>query len=51
VIDLLPAPNERPAIKGHLDDAAGSEGERHASMKSRSRRSRSRLPPTRLSER
>ncbi|MBS1246363.1 MAG: elongation factor, partial [Proteobacteria bacterium] len=30
VIDLLPAPNERPAIKGHLDDAAGSEGERHA---------------------
>ena len=31
VIDLLPAPNERPAIKGHLDDAAGSEGERHAS--------------------
>jgi elongation factor G len=31
VVDLLPAPNERPAIKGHLDDAAGSEGERHAS--------------------
>jgi len=30
VVDLLPAPNERPAIKGHLDDAAGSEGERHA---------------------
>src|SRR4030067_1033492 len=29
VVDLLPAPNERPAIKGHLDDAAGSEGERH----------------------
>ena len=25
VIDLLPAPNERPAIKGHLDDAAGSK--------------------------
>ncbi len=30
VVDLLPAPNERPPIKGHLDDAAGSEGERHA---------------------
>ncbi|MEK6771867.1 MAG: elongation factor G [Pseudomonadota bacterium] len=30
VIDLLPAPADRPAIKGHLDDAAGSEGERHA---------------------
>ena len=30
VVDLLPAPNERPAIKGHLDDAEGSEGERHA---------------------
>ena len=31
VIELLPAPADRPAIKGHLDDAAGSEGERHAS--------------------
>ena len=31
VIDLLPSPIDRPAIKGHLDDAAGSEGERHAS--------------------
>ncbi len=31
VIDLLPSPVDRPAIKGHLDDAAGSEGERHAS--------------------
>ncbi len=30
VIDLLPSPVDRPAIKGHLDDAAGSEGERHA---------------------
>ena len=30
VIELLPAPIDRPAIKGHLDDAAGSEGERHA---------------------
>ena len=30
VVALLPSPNERPAIKGHLDDAAGSEGERHA---------------------
>ncbi len=31
VVDLLPSPIDRPAIKGHLDDAAGSEGERHAS--------------------
>ena len=31
VIDFLPAPSERPAIKGHLDDKEGSEGERHAS--------------------
>ena len=31
VIELLPSPIDRPAIKGHLDDAAGSEGERHAS--------------------
>jgi len=30
VIELLPSPADRPAIKGHLDDAAGSEGERHA---------------------
>ncbi len=30
VIDLLPSPVDRPAIKGHLDDAAGTEGERHA---------------------
>jgi len=30
VIELLPSPIDRPAIKGHLDDAAGSEGERHA---------------------
>jgi elongation factor G len=31
VIDFLPAPSERPAIKGHLDDKDNSEGERHAS--------------------
>jgi elongation factor G len=31
VIELLPSPIDRPAIRGHLDDAAGSEGERHAS--------------------
>jgi len=31
VIELLPSPIDRPAIKGHLDDAAGTEGERHAS--------------------
>jgi len=31
VIDYLPAPVDRPAIKGHLDDKAGTEGERHAS--------------------
>jgi len=31
VIELLPSPVDRPAIKGILDDAAGSEGERHAS--------------------
>jgi len=31
VIDFLPAPSERPAIKGHLDDKDGTEGERHAS--------------------
>ncbi len=31
VIELLPAPVDRPAIKGHLDDKEGSEGERHAS--------------------
>jgi elongation factor G len=31
VIDLLPSPIDRPAIKGHLDDAAGTEAERHAS--------------------
>ena len=31
VIDFMPAPSERPAIKGHLDDKEGSEGERHAS--------------------
>ncbi len=30
VVELLPSPVDRPAIKGHLDDAAGSEGERHA---------------------
>ncbi|MDH3515059.1 MAG: elongation factor G, partial [Gammaproteobacteria bacterium] len=31
VIDFMPAPSERPAIKGHLDDKDGTEGERHAS--------------------
>ena len=31
VIDFLPAPSERPAIKGHQDDKDGTEGERHAS--------------------
>jgi len=31
VVDFLPSPIDRPAIKGHLDDKAGSEGERHAS--------------------
>jgi elongation factor G len=30
VIELLPAPVDRPAIKGHLDDAAQTEAERHA---------------------
>jgi len=30
VVELMPSPVDRPAIKGHLDDAAGSEGERHA---------------------
>jgi elongation factor G len=30
VIDYLPAPNERPAIKGHLDDKDGTLAERHA---------------------
>ena len=31
VIDYLPSPVDVPAIKGHLDDAAATEGERHAS--------------------
>jgi elongation factor G len=31
VIDYLPAPVDRPAIKGHLDDKDGTEAERHAS--------------------
>ena len=31
VIDFMPAPSERPAIKGHLDDKDGTEDERHAS--------------------
>ena len=31
VIDFLPAPSERPAIKGHLDDKDSTVGERHAS--------------------
>jgi elongation factor G len=31
VIDFLPAPSERPAIKGHLDDKDNTVGERHAS--------------------
>jgi elongation factor G len=30
VIDYLPAPSERPAIKGHLDDKDGTIAERHA---------------------
>ena len=30
VIDYLPAPSERPAIKGHLDDKDGTVAERHA---------------------
>jgi elongation factor G len=33
VIELLPSPIDRPAIKGHLDDAAGTEGERKADDK------------------
>jgi elongation factor G len=31
VIELLPSPIDRPAIKGHLDDANQTEAERHAS--------------------
>jgi elongation factor G len=31
VIDYLPAPVDRPAIKGHLDDKDGTLAERHAS--------------------
>ncbi len=31
VIDYLPAPVDRPAIKGHLDDKDGTIAERHAS--------------------
>jgi len=31
VIELLPSPVDRPAIKGHLDDAEGTIAERHAS--------------------
>jgi elongation factor G len=31
VIEYLPAPNDVPAIKGILDDAAGTEAERHSS--------------------
>ena len=31
VIDYLPAPSERPPIKGHLDDKDGTISERHAS--------------------
>ncbi|MFP5349155.1 MAG: elongation factor G [Gammaproteobacteria bacterium] len=31
VIDFLPAPVDRPAIKGHLDDKDGTIAERHAS--------------------
>jgi len=31
VIELLPSPIDRPAIKGHLDDAEGTIAERHAS--------------------
>ncbi|BAU49909.1 elongation factor G [Sulfurifustis variabilis] len=30
VIDLLPSPIDRPAIKGHLDDKDGTIAERHA---------------------
>ncbi len=30
VVEYLPSPTDVPAIKGHLDDAAGSEAERHA---------------------
>lgn len=30
VVDLMPSPVDVPAIKGHLDDADESEGERHA---------------------
>jgi elongation factor G len=29
VIEFLPSPADVPAIKGHLDDAAGTEAERH----------------------
>ncbi len=31
VIDYLPSPVDRPAIKGHLDDKEGTVAERHAS--------------------
>ncbi len=31
VIDYLPAPTDKPPIKGHLDDAAETPAERHAS--------------------
>ncbi|MBI3899958.1 MAG: elongation factor G [Gammaproteobacteria bacterium] len=31
VIEFLPSPLDRPAIKGHLDDKDGTESERHAS--------------------
>jgi elongation factor G len=30
VIDFMPSPTDVPAIKGHLDDAEGSEAERHS---------------------
>ncbi len=30
VLDFLPSPVDRPAIQGHLDDAAGTVAERHA---------------------
>ncbi len=30
VLDYLPAPSERPAVTGHLDDKAGTLAERHA---------------------
>jgi elongation factor G len=33
VVDFLPSPIDRPAIKGHLDDKAGTEAERHADDK------------------